>query len=172
MASIRFLGAAQEVTGSCHLLSSAAVGKVLLDCGMHQGGDAVDRLQEERFAFKPAEIDAVILSHAHIDHSGLLPKLVCEGFRGPIYCTRATADLLEVMLNDAAGLYERDLERENLRRARRGAPEPERRDQITLIGEVLNSWTLSASQDLAAHPPFTTASTASYAEPCHLCQWV
>ena len=123
MASIRFLGAAQEVTGSCHLLSSAAVGKVLLDCGMHQGGDAVDRLQEERFAFKPAEIDAVILSHAHIDHSGLLPKLVCEGFRGPIYCTRATADLLEVMLNDAAGLYERDLERENLRRARRGAPD-------------------------------------------------
>ncbi len=123
MASIRFLGAAQEVTGSCHLLSSAAVGKVLLDCGMHQGGDAVDRLQEERFAFKPAEIDAVILSHAHIDHSGLLPKLVSEGFRGPIYCTRATADLLEVMLNDAAGLYERDLERENLRRARRGAPD-------------------------------------------------
>ena len=117
MASVRFLGAAQEVTGSCHLLSSPAVGKVLLDCGMHQGGDAVDRLRDERFGFQPAEIDAVILSHAHIDHSGLLPKLVSEGFRGPIYCTRATADLLQVMLNDAAGLYERDLERENLRRA-------------------------------------------------------
>ncbi|PRD19269.1 UNVERIFIED_CONTAM: Ribonuclease [Trichonephila clavipes] len=123
MASVRFLGAAQEVTGSCHLLSSPAVGKVLLDCGMHQGGDAVDRLRDERFGFQPAEIDAVILSHAHIDHSGLLPKLVSEGFRGPIYCTRATADLLQVMLNDAAGLYERDLERENLRRSRRGAPE-------------------------------------------------
>ena len=122
MASIRFLGAAQEVTGSCHLLSSPAVGKVLLDCGMHQGGDAVDRLQEERFAFKPAEIDAVILSHAHIDHSGLLPKLFHEGFNGAILCTRATAELLEVMLTDSVGLYLRDLERTNIRNARRGRP--------------------------------------------------
>ena len=76
MATIQFLGAAQEVTGSCHMLHSAAVGRVLLDCGMHQGGDAVERLSQEWFGFDPAEIDAVILSHAHLDHSGLLPKLV------------------------------------------------------------------------------------------------
>ncbi len=123
MATIQFLGAAQEVTGSCHLLDSPACGKILLDCGAHQGGDAVDRYQNERFSFNPGEIQAVILSHAHLDHSGLLPKLVHYGFRGPIYCTEATADLLEIMLMDAVGLYERDLEKENIRRARKGKPE-------------------------------------------------
>lgn len=122
MATIKFLGAAQEVTGSCHLLHSASFGQILLDCGMHQGGDAVERLPEEWFGFKPAELDAVILSHAHLDHSGLLPKLVHDGFRGPICCTPATAELLSIMLRDAAGLYERDLERENRQRQRRGLP--------------------------------------------------
>ncbi len=120
MALLKFLGAAQEVTGSCHLLESPACGRILLDCGMHQGGDAVDRLQREEFPFDPAQIDAVILSHAHLDHSGLLPKLAHEHFRGPIYCTEATAELLEVMLHDSAGIYQRDLERENLRLARKG----------------------------------------------------
>jgi metallo-beta-lactamase family protein len=120
MATITFLGAAQKVTGSCHLLDSPATGKVLLDCGMHQGKDAIERLQQESFEFNPAEIDAVVLSHAHLDHSGLLPKLVNQGFRGDIYCTPASKDLLEIMLKDSAGLYLRDLERENLRRARRG----------------------------------------------------
>ena len=70
MATITFFGAAQEVTGSCHLLEGPGVGRVLLDCGMHQGGDAVDRIQDEEFAFDPATIDAVVLSHAHLDHSG------------------------------------------------------------------------------------------------------
>ena len=120
MATITFHGAAQEVTGSCHLLESPALGRVLLDCGMHQGGDAVERLRDEEFPFDPANIDAVILSHAHLDHSGLLPKLAHEGFSGPVICTRACAQLLEVMLNDSVGLYLRDLERTNLRNARRG----------------------------------------------------
>jgi metallo-beta-lactamase family protein len=122
MATITFLGAAQEVTGSCHLLESSALGRIILDCGMHQGGDAVKRIKKDAFAFEPASIDAVILSHAHLDHSGLLPKLVHQGFQGKIYCTAATADLLRIMLNDAAGLYERDLERDNLRRRRQGRP--------------------------------------------------
>ena len=124
MATLTFHGAAEEVTGSCHLLESAATGRVLLDCGMHQGGDAVERLRDERFVFDPGSIDAVVLSHAHLDHSGLLPRLVHEGFEGPILCTSATAELLEVMLKDAVGLYLRDLERDNIRRARRGG-EPE-----------------------------------------------
>lgn len=123
MATITFLGAAQEVTGSCHLLESPSVGRILLDCGMHQGGDAVERIQDEQFAFDPASIDAVVLSHAHLDHSGLLPRLVHEGFAGPVICTSATAELLEVMLNDSVGLYLRDLERTNIRNARRGRPE-------------------------------------------------
>ncbi len=122
MATITFLGAAQEVTGSCHLVESPSVGRILLDCGMHQGGDAVERIQDEQFAFDPATIDAVVLSHAHLDHSGLLPRLVHEGFTGPVICTLATAELLEVMLNDSVGLYLRDLERNNMRNARRGRP--------------------------------------------------
>ena len=122
MATITFHGAAQEVTGSCHLLESPSVGRILLDCGMHQGGDAVERIQDEKFAFDPATIDAVVLSHAHLDHSGLLPRLVHEGFTGPVICTLATAELLEVMLNDSVGLYLRDLERNNMRNARRGRP--------------------------------------------------
>lgn len=122
MATITFIGAAQEVTGSCHLVESAALGRMLIDCGMHQGGDAVERIQDEEFQFDPASIDAVLLSHAHLDHSGMLPRLYHEGFRGVIYCTGATAELLEVMLRDSVGLYLRDLERTNLRNARRGRP--------------------------------------------------
>lgn len=123
MATLTFLGAAQEVTGSCHLLESPAIGRMLLDCGMHQGGDAVERIQDEEFSFDPTTIDAVILSHGHLDHSGLLPKLFHEGFNGSILCTNATAELLEVMLTDSVGLYLRDLERANIRNARRGKPE-------------------------------------------------
>lgn len=137
MATITFYGAAQEVTGSCHLIESPAVGRLLLDCGMHQGGDAVDRVDSEQFDFKPSSIDAVVLSHAHLDHSGLVPKLVHEGFHGPIYCTPATADLLVIMLEDSLGLYERDMERENLRRARKGQkplkPTYNRRDVMTAL---------------------------------------
>ena len=120
MATLQFLGAAQEVTGSCHLLQSPVLGSVLLDCGMHQGGSTTERLGQEHFAFDARQIDAVVLSHAHLDHSGLLPKLVHDGFRGPIYCTNATAELLNIMLHDSAGLYQRDLEYKNRRLARRG----------------------------------------------------
>ena len=120
MATISFYGAAQEVTGSCHLLETLGGGRVLLDCGMHQGGDAVKRIQDEVFPFDPADIDAVVLSHAHLDHSGLLPKLFHEGFAGPVLCTRATAELLDIMLHDSVGLYLRDLERTNIRKSRRG----------------------------------------------------
>ena len=120
MATLQFHGAAQQVTGSCYLLESPALGKVLLECGMHQGSDNVERSAEERFNFVPASIDTLILSHAHIDHSGLIPLLVHQGFRGPIICTRATCKLLKVMLEDAVAIYEKDLEYENLRRARRG----------------------------------------------------
>ncbi len=120
MANVTFHGAAQEVTGSCHLITAEGLGRVLLDCGMHQGGNAVRRLRQESFPFEPSSIDAVILSHAHLDHSGLLPKLVAAGFSGPIYCTSATADLLPIMFYDAVGLYERDLERNNRKRKQRG----------------------------------------------------
>jgi len=129
LAKLHFLGAAQEVTGSCYLLESHGK-KILLDCGMHQGGDAIqpsrksrsqtDIHTQEAFRFNPAEIDSVVLSHAHLDHSGLLPKLVHEGYRGPIHCTGGTRQLLKILLEDAAHLYLKDLEYDNLRLAREG----------------------------------------------------
>lgn len=127
MATVKFLGAAQEVTGSCHMLEAPAFGRILFDCGMHQGGSNVDREQKESFLFDPKTIDAVILSHAHLDHSGMLPKLVHNGYDGPIHCADATADLLQVMLLDSVSIYLGDLQRENRQRARKGKPllEPE-----------------------------------------------
>ena len=119
MASIQFLGAAGEVTGSCHLLRAAGK-KILLDCGMIQGGREEDARNRERFPFDPADIDAVVLSHAHIDHSGRLPLLVKRGYRGKIHTQSATADLVKVMLEDAARLAGQDVEHANRMRERRG----------------------------------------------------
>lgn len=119
MATLTFLGAAREVTGSCHLLETASA-RILMDCGMHQGGRKSELRNAEPFPFNPHKIDAVILSHGHLDHSGLLPRLVREGFKGPIYTTEATRHLLAIMLKDAVNLYLRDIENDNKRLRRAG----------------------------------------------------
>ncbi len=119
MASIQFLGAAGEITGSCHLLRAAGK-KILLECGLIQGGREEDARNRESFPFDPADIDAVILSHAHIDHCGRLPLLVKRGFQGKIHTQTATADLVPVMLEDSARLAAADVEHGNRLRARRG----------------------------------------------------
>lgn len=111
---IQFFGAAQSVTGSKHLITTALGKKILLDCGLFQGIDTHDKNQT--FGFEPSEVDYVILSHAHIDHTGLLPRLVSKGFTGPIYCTSATKDLAELLLSDSARIQTVDLERVNKRR--------------------------------------------------------
>ncbi|HNP36620.1 MAG TPA: MBL fold metallo-hydrolase [Woeseiaceae bacterium] len=108
--NITFLGAAREVTGSCFLVETADT-RFLVDCGMIQGGRDASARNRKPFAFDPQSIDFVLLTHAHIDHSGLLPKLTRAGFRGPIHTTAATADLLKVMLPDSAQIQERDAER-------------------------------------------------------------
>ena len=103
---IRFCGAARSVTGSCHMIS--ANGKnVLVDCGMRQGADKKTELGEDKFPFNPAEIDAVLLTHAHIDHSGLIPLLVKQGFKGSIIATDATAQLSGIMLPDSGHIQGR-----------------------------------------------------------------
>ena len=112
---ITFLGAAREVTGSCYLVETERC-RFLVDCGMFQGGADAYRKNRASPRFDPRTIDFVLLTHAHIDHSGLLPRLVCLGFRGPIYATGATCDLLEVMLPDAAYVQEREAERRSGRR--------------------------------------------------------
>lgn len=110
-------GAAGEVTGSCHLVEIEGY-RLLLDCGMIQGGDAQERRNREDFPFDPASIDMVVLSHAHIDHSGRLPLLVKRGYRGHIWTTAATADLLDIMLHDSAALAQADADYENRHRSR------------------------------------------------------
>ncbi|MAR92262.1 MAG: MBL fold metallo-hydrolase [Pseudomonadota bacterium] len=124
MAKLTFWGAAREVTGSCHLIESEGV-RLLLDCGMHQGGHQSERRNGEPFPFEPKQLDAVVLSHGHLDHSGLLPRLFKTGYKGPVYCTEATRNLLAIMLEDAAGIHLRDVEWENKRRKRAGKPEIE-----------------------------------------------
>ncbi|ABI37619.1 RNA-metabolizing metallo-beta-lactamase [Shewanella sp. MR-4] len=115
--TLQFLGATEEVTGSCHLLTIAGQ-QMLLDCGLIQGGKADELRNHERFSFDPQAISAVVLSHAHIDHSGRLPLLVKAGYTGPIYTHKATAELCAIMLKDAAMLQVRDTERNNKKRAK------------------------------------------------------
>jgi metallo-beta-lactamase family protein len=116
---IEFFGAAREVTGSCHIVRAAGH-QILLDCGMIQGGHKDEARNRDPFPFDPRAVDAVVLSHAHIDHSGRLPLLVKQGFAGPVYTQSATRELCAVLLEDAASLAVRDTEYENRRRARKG----------------------------------------------------
>lgn len=119
---LTFLGAAGEVTGSSYLLEAESL-RFLVDCGMFQGGREADTKNYAPFGFDPATLDFVLLTHAHIDHSGLLPRLVAAGFRGPIYATAATCDLLEVMLVDSAHIQEKEVEWKQKANAR-GAGKP------------------------------------------------
>ena len=119
---IAFHGAARTVTGSKHIITLKNGKKILLDCGMFQGmGKETDELNRD-FGFDPSEIDVMILSHAHIDHSGLIPKLVKDGFAGQIFCTPATKDLTSVLLKDSAEIQEDDVKFINKRRANEGKP--------------------------------------------------
>ncbi|MCB1757196.1 MAG: MBL fold metallo-hydrolase [Gammaproteobacteria bacterium] len=112
-------GATREVTGSCHLLEVAGK-KVLLDCGMIQGRAKDEARNREPFPFDVASLDAVVLSHAHIDHSGRLPLLVKSGFTGPIYSHAASIDLCKILLKDSAYINEREVQWENRKRERKG----------------------------------------------------
>ncbi|MBI2262734.1 MAG: MBL fold metallo-hydrolase [Caulobacterales bacterium] len=118
-AQLTFHGAAECVTGSCMLLE-AADKRLLIDCGMFQGPKTLKALNYEPFPFDVGSIDAVLLTHAHIDHSGLLPKLARAGYRGPVFATRATRDLCEVMLADSASIQESEVRHLNRRNAQRG----------------------------------------------------
>ncbi|MEW6091456.1 MAG: MBL fold metallo-hydrolase [Pseudomonadota bacterium] len=127
--SLNIHGAARTVTGSCFLLRAGKT-RFLIDCGMFQGSKTLKALNYANFPFKPEEIDFVLLSHAHIDHSGLLPKLVKNGFSGPIYATHGTFDLLTCMLPDSAHIQESEVQQLNRRNARRG------RDEVTPIYDL------------------------------------
>lgn len=112
---VKFCGAAREVTGSAHLLTLEDGFTILLDCGLYQGHDKDMEDFNRTWLFDPAEIDCLVLSHAHIDHSGRIPKLVKDGFKGTIYCTHATRSLCAIMLLDSAMIQERDAHHHNKR---------------------------------------------------------
>lgn len=118
---IKFCGASIGVTGSCHLITTDKH-QILLDCGQFQGGKSMEAMNEEQFPFDPENVECVLLSHAHIDHCGRLPLLVKRGFKGLIYCTDATADLLDVMLKDSAYIHEKDAEMQSRKNVRVGKP--------------------------------------------------
>lgn len=122
MATVTSYGAAQVVTGSCHLLAIEHGPRILIDCGMFQGGEG-DRNYED-FGFHPHEVDALLITHAHLDHVGRIPKLVKEGFRGTIYATAPTRDLAEIILLDSAKIMQEDYET-NLKKAQRRGKEDE-----------------------------------------------
>jgi len=136
---LEFYGAAGRVTGSCHILRVAGR-TVLLDCGMIQGGREEEALNTDPFPFDAARVDAVVLSHAHIDHSGRLPLLVKRGFDGVIHAQNATRALMEILLKDAAAIEAGDVRRENRWRAEQGkrlvAPLYDQQDVEQALGQT------------------------------------
>ena len=138
MITLSFHGAARTVTGSSHLLEVNGK-RILMDCGLFQGRRAEAWEQNSTFSFDPASIDVLVLSHAHIDHSGKIPMLYKHGFRGPIICTAATRDLANIMLLDSAFLQEKDAEFVNKLHARNGKPPVEAlydaEDVIDVLGQ-------------------------------------
>ena len=119
MARLTFYGATDGVTGSCYLLQTNQ-STIVLECGLVQGSREEEARNSEDFPFNIQQIDAVVLSHAHLDHSGRLPKLVAEGYKSPVYMTFPSSELLEILYKDAASLQERDTEWENKKRRRAG----------------------------------------------------
>lgn len=132
---IQFFGAAQRVTGTKHLITTNLGTKVLLDCGMFQGINTSEL--NLSFGFEASQVDYLLLSHAHIDHSGLIPRLVKQGFKGKVFCTAATFSLCRIMLLDSASIQERDLERVNKRRRNRKEEELELLYEETDVLEAL-----------------------------------
>lgn len=116
---IQILGAAQTVTGSCYVIETGET-RFAVDCGMHQGNLQIEERNKNSDIYRAADLDFILLTHAHIDHSGLLPRMFKDGFEGPVYCTEPTLDLLGIMLLDSAHIQEMEAEWANKKRSRRG----------------------------------------------------
>ena len=116
---VQLMGAAQTVTGSCYVIETEQA-RFAVDCGLHQGNAEIEKRNVNTGLYRASKFDFILLTHAHIDHSGLLPRMVREKFTGPVYCTEPTMDLLSIMLEDSAHIQEMEAEWANRKRARYG----------------------------------------------------
>jgi len=143
MSSLSFWGAAGSVTGSKYLIESDQA-RVLIDCGLFQGGHELRDRNWQEPPFNAASVDAVLITHAHIDHTGYLPRFVNHGFRGPVYCSRGTADLMKILLPDSARLQEEEADYRNRHKITKHLPalplytEQDARETLKLLQEVPN----------------------------------
>lgn len=147
MPQLTFLGATGEVTGSRYLIETDEA-NVLLECGIRQGGTQAERSNRASLHKLAGRVDVVVLSHGHLDHAGLLPKLVRDGYRGPVYCSTGTRDLLDIMLRDAAFVMGKDIEWENKKRERAGR---------TLLEPIYTLNDVEAALDLCQPLPYGKA---------------
>ncbi len=135
---IGFHGADQGVTGSCHLIECAGK-RILIDCGLYQGGRSIEEENEEPFGFDPASIDYLLLTHAHLDHCGRIPLLASRGFKGEVITTAASKELARLVMLDAAHLQEEEAERNNRRSARHGRRRNHEEEPLYTVLDALNS---------------------------------
>ena len=161
---IQFLGAAQTVTGSMHLLTINGY-RILLDCGLYQGRRKESFERNRHLPFDPTGVDAMILSHAHIDHSGNIPSLVRNGYRGNIYATFATRDLCSAMLRDAAYIQEHDAAYLNRKRAKTGKPPVE---PLYKMADAVNSLEHFVSVGYERPFPVVPGVTATFYDAGHI----
>ena len=145
---VRFLGASRQVTGSCYLLEAGGL-NILVDCGMYQERKYLDR-NWSPFAVYPGSVDFVLLTHCHLDHSGLIPKFTKEGFSGKIFMTSATRDLLEIMLLDSAKIQQEDAEYKKKRHKREGRKGPHPEVPLYRVKDARNSFQFLSSVDYAS----------------------
>jgi metallo-beta-lactamase family protein len=164
--TIRFLGAAQNVTGSCYLVEHRG-GRVVVDCGLYQERKYRER-NWEPFAMDPGSIDAVLLTHAHLDHCGLLPKLVREGFGGPIYCTSATAEITRIVLLDSSRIQEEDAEFKRRRHEREDRKGPHPEEPLYTEEDAERTLPLLRAVGYDSPTPVTNGISASFFEAGHI----
>ncbi|MBV1904815.1 MAG: MBL fold metallo-hydrolase [Pseudomonadales bacterium] len=164
MAKITFFGATRGVTGSAYLLETDD-SRILLECGLIQGNWKEELANAEPFPFDITSLDAVVLSHAHLDHSGRLPKLVADGYSGPVYSTFPTGELLEIMFKDAASLQARDAEWENKRRRRAGKNKIE---PLYSLEDVENALALRKGVSYGKHQPIAKGVDLCFRDAGHI----
>jgi metallo-beta-lactamase family protein len=163
---LNFFGAAQNVTGSCYLAEANGV-RILVDCGLYQERDLKQR-NWDPFPVPPSTIDAVLLTHAHLDHCGRLPKLVKDGFRGKIFCTPATADIAQIIMKDSAFLQEEDIKHKKARHEKHGKTSPFPYEPLYTQADVAKTVPLLTPVGYKTPVPVAAGMTASFREAGHI----